>query len=403
MTALNLREIYRDLHAHPELSYAETRTAGIVARILTDLGYDVTTNVGRTGVVGVLSRGEGPRILLRADMDALPVKERTGLPYASTARGTDPDGADVPVMHACGHDVHAACLLGALEELARRSWSGTVVAVFQPAEELGTGALEMIDDNFFGRFGVPDVVLGQHVGPFPAGTLAVRGGPAFAATDALSVVFHGRGGHGSRPETTIDPVVMAAYAVTRLQAIVSREVAGTDTAVVTVGSIVAGTKDNIIPDTAELKINIRSYASDVRARILESVERVIRAEALASGALREPDVTLFGQFPVVVNTPEAAERTRAAFVEVLGEQRVFDPGLVTGSEDVGAFATASGAPLCYWLLGGADPEQYLAAEREGELATAIPSNHSPFFAPVEEPTLDTGVTALVTAALTWLG
>ncbi|NUR94049.1 MAG: amidohydrolase, partial [Kribbellaceae bacterium] len=345
----------------------------------------------------------GPRVLLRADLDALPVEERTGLAYASTARGTDPDGKDVPVMHACGHDVHVTCLLGAVEELARRDWSGTIVAVFQPAEELGTGALAMIDDNFFGRFGVPDVVLGQHVGPFPAGTIAVRSGPAFAATDALSVVFHGRGGHGSRPETTIDPVVMAAYAVTRLQTIVSREVAATDTAVVTVGSIVAGTKDNIIPDTAELKINIRSYAADVRARIVEAVERIIRAEALASGAVKDPEITLFGQFPVVVNTPDATAKTQAAFVEAFGERRVFDPGLVTGSEDVVAFATASGAPLCFWLLGGADPERYLAAEREGELSTAIPSNHSPFFAPVEDPTLDTGVQALVTAALTWLG
>lgn len=400
-----LHELYKDLHAHPELSFAETRTAAVVARELTRIGYEVTTEVGRTGVVGVLAHGDGPRILLRADFDGLPVAETTGLPYASQATGVDPDGATVPVMHACGHDMHVTCLLGALELLAaaRDHWNGTIVAVFQPAEELGAGAEAMIDDGLFDRFGVPDVVLGQHVAPLPAGLVGLHAGPAFAGSDSLRVVLTGRGGHGSRPETTVDPVVLAAYAVTRLQGIVSREIAGGDTAVVTVGSLIAGTKENIIPETAELKLNIRTYAEDVRETVLAAVRRILHAEAQASGAPAEPEFTVLHSFPAVVNDADAIERTRQAFTTQFGHERVIDPGPVTGSEDVGEFATESGAPCCYWLLGGADAELFAAAEKAGTLAVDVPSNHSPNYAPVIEPTVDTGVRALVVAALTWLG
>jgi amidohydrolase len=400
-----LAELYRDLHAHPELSYAEFRTAGLVAERLTALGLEVATGVGRTGVVGVLRNGDGPTVLLRADMDALPVAENTGLPYASTATGTNDDGVEVPVMHACGHDVHVSCLLGALDLLAgsRESWSGTVLAVFQPAEELHGGAAEMVADGLYERFGRPSVVLGQHVGPFPAGLLGAHPGPAFAATDSVLVRMFGRGGHGSRPETTVDPVVMAASTVLRLQTVVSREISGFDTAVLTIGSIRAGSKDNIIPDEAELKINLRSYTEPVRATLLAAVERIVRAEAAASGAPTDPEITLLDDsYPVLYNEPEAADRTNEAFRTFFGADRVVDPGAITGSEDFGNLATAAGVPACYWLLGGCDPAAWAAAEASGRTDTDIPSNHSPRFAPLIEPTLSTGVSALVVAALTWL-
>jgi hippurate hydrolase len=401
----DLAELYRDLHAHPELSFAEVRTAGEVAKRLTSLGLDATPGVGGTGVVCVLRNGTGPTVLLRADMDALPVAERTGLPYASTARGTDRDGNDVPVMHACGHDMHVTCLLGALDLLAaaRTSWTGTVLAVFQPAEELGGGADAMVDDGLFERFGTPDVVLGQHVAPMPAGMAGAHPGPAFAGSDSLLVRLFGRGGHGSRPETTIDPVVMAAATVLRLQTVVAREVAGGDTAVVTVGSLHAGSKDNIIPDEAELRLNIRSYTPQVRDRVLAAVHRVIRAEAVASGAEREPLIAVTDSFPVLVNDVAATERTAAALRAALGADLVVDPGAVTGSEDFGVFATRAGVPGCYWLFGGVDPAAFMAAAQAGTRDRDIPSNHSPLFAPLVEPTIDTGVTALVGAALEWLG
>jgi hippurate hydrolase len=403
-----LAELYRDLHRHPELSFAETRTAAIAATWLREAGFATTDGVGRTGVVGVLRNGDGPTALLRADMDALPLRERTGLPYASEAVGIDREGAEVPVMHGCGHDMHVACLLGAAQTLAadRSSWRGTVLAVVQPAEEIGQGAQAMIDDGLYDRFGRPEVVLGQHVAPLPAGTLAVRSGPAFAAADAVRVVLFGRGGHGSRPETTIDPVVMAAATVMRLQTIVSREVAGTDTAVVTIGALQAGTKENIIPDRAELLLSIRSFDPAVRRRTLGAIERIVRAEAQASGAERVPDVSVFDGFPAVVNDGQAVARTMPALQAAVGPERVFDPGLVTGSEDVGLLATAAGAPCVYWLLGGADPGLFGAAlgGREDVIARVAeqPSNHSPLYAPVIEPTLSIGVGALVSAARTWL-
>jgi hippurate hydrolase len=400
-----LAELYRDLHAHPELSFAEVRTSAEVASRLTALGAEVTTGVGRTGVVGRLRNGSGPTVLLRADMDALPVAERTGLPYASTEHGTDQDGNEVPVMHACGHDMHVTCLLGALELLAagRNSWTGTVVAAFQPAEELGGGAEAMLADGLFERFGRPDVVLGQHVAPIPAGMAGAHAGPAFAASDSLSVRLHGRGGHGSRPETTIDPVVLAAATVLRLQTVVAREVSGGDTAVVTVGSLHAGTKDNIIPDYADLTVNIRSYTPQVRDRVLTAVRRIITAEAAASGAERAPEITVTDSFPVLFNDPAATERTMAALRATLTDERVLDPGPVTGSEDFGLFPTAAGVPGCYWLFGGIEPADFLAAEAAGTRDRDIPSNHSPFFAPLLAPTIDTGVSAMIGAALGWLG
>jgi hippurate hydrolase len=407
VTALDLAELYRDLHRNPELSFQENRTAGIVAQALSDSGYDVATGIGRTGVVGLLRNGDGPTVLLRADMDALPVEERTGLDYASTARGVDPEGIDVPVMHACGHDMHVTCLLGAAERLAaeRVSWAGTLMLVFQPAEELGTGAEAMVADGIFERFGRPAVVLGQHVAPIPAGMLGLHPGPAFAAFDALKVTLHGRGGHGSRPEACVDPVVLAASVVMRLQGIVSREVAGGDTAVVTVGVMRAGSKLNIIPDTAELQLSIRTFDPHVRVRVLAAVQRIVNGEAQASGAERMPDIEAMESFPPLVNDAAACARTIEGFDAALGAGRVVDPGQVTGSEDVGLFATEAGVPCVYWLLGGADPAPLSGAtdlESVTRLIAGLPSNHSPLYAPVLEPTISTGVAALVAAARTWL-
>jgi len=407
-TSESLADLYRDLHANPELSYEETRTARIVAESLKALGYEVHTGLGRTGVVGVLRRGDGPTVLLRADMDGLPVTEETGLPYASTARGVDPDGHEAGVMHACGHDVHVSCLLGAARALgADDSWSGTLIALFQPAEELGTGAKAMVTDGLYDLVGTPDVVLGQHVAPLPAGMIALHPGAAFATSDSLKVTLYGKGGHGSRPEACIDPIVMAAAIVMRLQTIVSREIAGGEIAVITVGTLHAGTKVNIIPDTAELQLNIRTYDPDVRERVLAAVARVIRTEAAASGAIKEPKIEHPDHFPLLYNDPDGCARTIPALASVVGSpQRVIDPGPVTGSEDVGELAKAAGAPCVFWLLGGADPAAFDGAATRDAILQAmgrIPSNHSPGYAPVIEPTLSIGVGALVAAAKEWLG
>lgn len=402
--AIDLESVYIDLHRHPELSFAEHRTAGIVAEHLRSFGLEVVSGIAGTGVVGVLRNGEGPTVLLRADMDALPVAEDTGLEYASTARGLDPDGNEVPVMHACGHDVHITCLLGAAERLAaeRTTWAGTLVALFQPAEEQGAGARRMLEDGLYDRVPKPDVVLGQHVAPAPAGYLGVHAGAAFAATDDLDITLYGRGGHGSRPETTVDPVVMAAAVVMRLQSIVAREVAAGDTAVVTVGTLHAGTKRNIIPAEAKLGVNVRSYDAAVRDKVLGAIGRIARAEAQASGAAREPDIVPGESFPMLYNDPAATEHTLGAFRAAFGADRLIDPGRVTGSEDVGELASAVGVPIVYWLLGGAEPRSVLAALAQGRMAEDVPSNHSPKFAPLIQPTLNTGVKALVAAAKEWL-
>lgn len=406
--AAELAGCYRDLHAHPELSMQEVRTAGIVAAQLRDQGWAVTERVGQTGVVGVLRNGDGPTVLLRADMDALPVREDTGLEYASTATGVDGDGREHPVMHACGHDAHVTCLLGATALLARHRdlWHGTVLAVFQPGEETGAGARAMLDDGFMERFGRPDVCLGQHVMPLPAGHVAVRGGTIMAASDSLRVRMFGRGGHGSMPQATVDPVVMAAATVLRLQTVVSRTVAPGDSAVLTVGSLQAGTKENIIPEEAELKLNIRSFDPDVRATVLTAVERIVGAEAVASGAPRPPEISPLNQFPITVNDVEAAEKVRVALTDELGAGYVHEIPPVSGSEDFGAFGTAADVPSVFWFWGGHDPAdtpRFAAALSTGRLPEGVPSNHSPQFAPVIDPTLTIGVRCLLAAALAYLG
>ncbi len=406
---IDLEALYTDLHRHPELSFQETRTAGVVAQRLGALGIEFEEGIGKTGVIGVIRNpatdsADGPVVWLRADMDALPVRELTGLEYASTARGTDPAGTDVPVMHACGHDMHVTCLLGALERLVatKDEWSGTIVAVFQPAEEYGAGSLAMIADGALERFPKPDIVLGQHVTPLPAGTIGVRSGTQMAASDGLTVTLLGRGGHGSRPHSTIDPVVMAAATVMRLQTIVSREVDPRDVAVVTVGSIHAGLKNNIIPADAKLELSLRYPDEDARTRVLAKVERVVRAEAQASGAEEEPVIEIDHSLPPTINDVHATAQLTLAFDRAFGEGTVVDPGMFTGSEDVSWFARESGAPLVFWFWGGIDQQKFADAKAADTIERDIPTNHSPYFAPVIQPTLDRGVDALVVAAREFL-
>jgi amidohydrolase len=401
---MDLEALYIDLHRHPELSFQETRTAGVVTRHLGELGIEFEEGIGKTGVIGVIRNGEGPVVWLRADMDALPVKELTGLEYASTARGTDPAGTDVPVMHACGHDMHVTALLGALERLlaTKDEWSGTIVAAFQPAEEYGAGSQAMIADGALERFPRPDIVLGQHVTPLPAGTIGVRGGTQMAASDGLTVTLLGRGGHGSRPHSTIDPVVMAAATVMRLQTIVSREVDPRDVAVVTVGSIHAGLKNNIIPAEAKLELSLRYPDDEARARVLAKVERVVRAVAQASGAEEEPVIEIDHSLPPTINDVHATARLTLAFDAAFGEGTVVDPGMFTGSEDVSWFAREAGVPLVFWFWGGIDVQKYADAKAGGTIDRDIPTNHSPYFAPVLQPTLGRGVDALVVAAREFL-
>ena len=394
---------YRDLHQHPELSHQEYRTADAVSHRLRDSGYDVTEGVGGTGVVGRLRNGAGPSVLLRADMDALPVKEATGLPYASIVSTTDGNGTEVPVMHACGHDVHVTCLLGAAALLAahRSEWSGTLIVLFQPAEEVGDGARRMLDDSLADLVGKPDVALAQHVLPFASGTVATRSGPVLSAADSLRVTVHGRGSHGSMPQASVDPVVLAAMIVIRLQTIVSREVAPTQPAVLTVGSIRAGSKSNVIDDHAVLELNVRTYDEETRSTVLDAIKRIVTAECQASGSPREPEFELFDRFPATINDDETTARIRSAFVDHFGEDaRELD--LQSASEDFSDIPNTLGTPYSYWGIGGVDPERYNTAATAGRVAQDIPVNHSPFFAPVLQPTLDTGTTAMIIAALAWL-
>lgn len=402
----DLEDVYKDLHRHPELGFHEARTAGIVAERLRGLGFAVTEGVGKTGVVGIFERGEGPTVMMRADMDGLPVKEETGLPYASKATFTRDDGTATPVMHACGHDMHTTALLGACEALVTDdSWHGRLMVVFQPNEEQGAGARAMLEDGLFERFGTPEVVLGQHVGPLPAGVIGLRPGPAFAASDAILIRIHGEGGHGSRPETTVDPIVLAASVVMRLQTVVSREVAASEMVVLTVGSINGGTAANIIPAEVELKLSVRTFDAEIRERVLQAIERIVRGEAAAAGVKREPEIDSLYSFPAVVNGPQASEITTRAFHRAMPGVAVINPGAVTGSEDVGLFARAAGVPIVYWLLGGADPALFAHVKSMEDLVhtlAKIPSNHSPEYAPLLEPTLGIGINALKAAALEWL-
>ncbi|MGW5267615.1 amidohydrolase [Rhodococcus sp. NPDC003994] len=397
-------DFYRDLHAHPELSGQETRTAGRVAERLRRDGLEVTDNIGGTGLIGVLRNGDGPTVLLRADMDALPVREDTGLDYSSSVTTTDADGESVPVMHACGHDVHVACLLGAaaLFSATRDAWNGTVVALFQPAEETAVGATSMIDGGLAELLPPVDVALAQHVLPAPAGRLGTRRGAVLSAADSMRITVYGRGSHGSMPQAAVDPVVLAAMIVIRLQTIVSREVAPTETAVVTVGSVRAGSKSNVISDRAVLELNIRTYSDAVRAAVLAAIERIVVAECDASGSPRRPDFELFDSFPLTENDDATTDRVAAAFADHFGDA-VVEMAPQSASEDFSDIPVALGVPYTYWGLGGIDADLYESAVAKGTVGSDIPVNHAANFAPVIQPTLDTGTAALVVAGMAWLG
>jgi amidohydrolase len=390
----DLEELYKDVHKHPELSMREERTAGLAAGRLRTAGFEVTTGLGKTGVVGLLRNGDGPTVMLRADMDALPVQEQTGLDYASESDG---------VMHACGHDMHVAWLAGAAARLSavRDGWRGTLLAVFQPAEETAAGAQAMIDDGLFDSFPKPDVVLGQHVMPAPAGSIGTRAGVITSAADSFEIRMFGRGAHGSMPEASIDPVVMAAATVLRLQTIVSREIAAAQSAVLTIGALQAGTKENVIPDEAVIKLNVRTFDEGVRSHVLDAIRRIVEAESQASGAPKPPEITALDRYQLVRNDPDAAERVRAAFRTHFGDERVVEIPPISASEDFGSFGTEWHVPSVFWTVGGTDAATYREAKEAGRLSE-LPTNHNPRFAPVIHPTLETGVETLLTAACAWL-
>ena len=398
-----LERLYTDIHSHPELSMQEKRTSELAAARLRAAGFDVTTGVGNTGVVGLLRNGDGPTVMLRADMDALPVKEATGLPYASTQTATDSSGKTVPVMHACGHDMHVTWLVGAATLLAqsREEWRGTLMAVFQPAEETAAGAQAMIDDGLFKRFPKPDVILGQHVMVGSAGVIGTRAGVVTSAGDSLQIRLFGRGAHGSMPQASIDPVVMAAATVMRLQTIVSREVAPSDAVVVTVGALQAGTKENVIPDEATIKLNVRTFDEHARTRVLDAIERIVKAEASASGAPKSPEITTLDRYRMVQNDPAATARVLDAFRHHFAADRVEEWPPTTASEDFGSFGAEWHSPAVFWFVGGTDPALYAKAKAEGRVGD-LPTNHNPRFAPVIHPTLETGVATLTVAAQAWL-
>ncbi|AXK46737.1 amidohydrolase [Brachybacterium saurashtrense] len=384
--------LYEDLHRHPELSMREERTRGIVAAQLAGDGYEVHEIGG--GVVGVLENGAGPTVLLRADIDGLPVQEATGLPYASTATQEDADGQVQPTMHACGHDVHTAVALGAARLLAahREDWCGTYVALFQPGEEIAAGARAMVEDDLVARVPTPAVCLGQHVLTSPvAGRVAVAPGPVLSSSASMRVTVHGAGSHGSMPHLGVDPVVLAAAIVGRIQSLVSREISPSEFGVVTVGALHAGTSANIIPDRAELALNVRAYREEILDHLVEGVQRMMRAECTAARSPHEPEFELFHRFPMTDNDLMATARVREAFVAQFGADRVEHMEPVTASEDFSAIPDAFGAPYCYWGLGG-----YVEGRETAP-------NHSPFFAPDPQPTLRTGTEAAASAALAWLG
>jgi len=397
-----MEAIYKDIHSHPELSMQEQRTAQLAADYLKKYGWEVTTGVGGTGVVGMLKNGDGPTVMLRADMDALPITEATGLPYASTVRATDDAGREVGVSHACGHDFHVTWLMGAARLLAenKETWRGTVLAVFQPGEEVGLGAQAMMDDGMSSRFPRPDIILGQHVMVGIAGSVGHRSGAILSGGDSLQVKLFGRGSHGSQPQTSIDPVIMAAATTLRLQTIVSREIAPDDSAVVTVGSLQAGTKENIIPDDATLKLNIRTFDEDVRTHVMAAVKRICCAECQASNTPKAPEFTTISHYPLTENDAAATARVAEAFDAVFGELSYETPRR-SASEDFSVFGREWKVPYVFWFVGGTDKEVFLNAQNNKAINT-IPSNHSPQFAPVLHPTLKTGFQTMITAAAVWL-
>ncbi len=403
----SLEQLYRELHAHPELSFREVQTGERVAAELKKLGLEVTSRVGGQGVVGVLRNGAGPTILVRTDLDALPVKEQTGLPFASQVRMTNDLGAEVDVMHACGHDIHMSSFIGTARLLTQLKdrWSGTVVFIGQPAEERGAGARAMLADGLFSRFPKPDFCLALHVNAeLPAGTLGTVEGPVLANVDSVDISIRGVGGHGAWPHKTKDPIVLAAQIVLALQTIVSRETDPLDSAVVTVGSIHGGNKHNVIPDEVKLQLTVRSFSDEMREKTVSSIKRIVRGQALSAGIPEDrlPIVKVADEFtPTCFNTPELSRRLGGVFKSYFGEEAVVSRKPVMGGEDFSEYGrTADKIPICIFWLGAVDPERVKESERTGQ---PLPSLHSPFFRPLPEPTIKTGMSAMTMAVLELAG
>ena len=399
-----LMELYKDLHANPELSFEEVRTAAKLAELMRDEGFEVTEQVGRTGVVSVMRNGDGPVVMLRADMDGLPVVEQTGLPFASTQTATPASGVTTGVMHACGHDTHMAAFIGAARLLAERKdeWSGTLVMILQPAEELGLGALAMLEDGLYTRFPEPDYAIAFHdAAQFPAGMIGYSPGYALANVDSVDITVPGIGGHGAYPHTTKDPIVLASAIVMKLQTLVSRESSPLDPAVITVGSFHAGAKHNIISDEAKLQLTVRSYSDESRKLLLDGIARIARGEAIAAGMPedRMPTVTVEDPYtPSTYNSPDYTETVMAGFRERFGEDRVMQVPSVMGGEDFSQFLRNGDddmKSLIFWV-GGVPQDQYDAAQESGE---GLPSLLSPFWAPDAEKVIATASEALAAETL----
>ncbi|MEQ6890211.1 amidohydrolase [Halomonas sp. CS7] len=412
-TLERVQALYRQIHQHPELPFEEHETSERLAEALETLGYEVTRGVGGTGVVALLHNGEGPTVMLRGDMDALPIQEATNLAFAST-RTAETESGTVPLMHACGHDLHSSCVVGAAAVMAglKAHWSGTLMLICQPAEEIFGGARAMLDDGLYTRFSRPDVIFGQHNMPALAGTIGHRAGSTMAACTNLAVTIHGAGGHGSMPAQTVDPVVIAAHVVTRLQTIVSREVPPEETVVVTVGKLAAGTQANIIPHSAELEINIRSFDNALHRQVVDAIERIVRAECEAGRSPRPPECRVLNETLALHNDPTAVERVRRAHGEHFGEASLYAMPRLNGSEDFPFFGNATEGgfggediPYVYWFIGATPAERW--AETPGESVAEkmrhLEMPHSPYYFPGNEVTLRTGIEAMAAGALAYLG
>lgn len=410
----SLVDTYKDIHEHPELSHFEARTSGIVAAALREAGYTVTERVGRYpdgsqayGVVGILKNGAGPTLMIRADMDALPIVEQTGVPYASHVQMKDLQGQMVGVMHACGHDVHTTVLIGTARAMVamKSQWHGTLMLVGQPSEETIDGAKAMLADHLYERFGRPDRIIGLHdTNGLPAGTVGVRSGPSASSSTSIDVVIHGIGGHGAYPQAGRDPVTLAALYITQIQTIVSREEDPQDPTVVTVGHIEGGTKRNIIPDQVKLELTTRSFSDESRNTVIQGLKQM--AAGITASAGLPPDkaatVTVLENesTPVLYNDPKQTEEVKATLVKTLGADKVFDVPRGMASEDVGVFALPNHEiPLTYFILGAMDPVKFAAAKAEGK---ELPGPHTSRFEPLPEPTLRTGVTAMTSVAISML-
>ena len=399
-----LEALYKHLHTHPELSLQEVRTAARLEQEMKEIGFEVTPRVGGTGLVAVLKNGQGPTVLVRTDMDALPVLEKTGLAYASKVRARDKNGNDVSVMHACGHDMHMTCWIGTARTLAalKDRWQGTLVFIAQPAEEIGTGARKMLADGLYERFPKPDYCLALHCDSRSEfGTISYTEGLALANVDSVDITVHGRGGHGSAPHTTVDPIVLSARIILDLQTIVSRETNPTDPCVVTVGSIHGGTKHNVIPNEVKLQITVRTTKDAVRKHTLDAIERIAKAAAQGAGA-PEPEVKIdINEFtPALLNNPALTRKTVALFKEVLGADKVYERPPVMGGEDFSRYAR-DGVPIFLYFLGTLPPERVAESQKPG--ARPLPSLHSDLYYPVPEPSIKTGVLTMSMAVLNLVG